>query len=99
MKRKFHYATISEAISLLRQQGYLTDFNIKGNVLEADAEAFSDEDFEIMDVYRYEGNSDPADEAVVYAIISRSGVKGVLVMGYGDNSDTVPAGLLAKLHY
>ena len=97
MKRSFHYATVTEAINLLRQQGYLTDFNIHGNTLQADGDGA--DDFEVTDVYRYEGNSDPADEAVVYGIVSKSGIKGVLVTGYGDNSDTVSASLLAKLHY
>jgi len=56
------------------------------------------DDFEIVDVYRYEGDSDPADEAVVYAIESKTGVKGILVTGYGIYSDTISAKILEKLN-
>ena len=67
MERAFHYATVTDAISELRQQGFIVDFNLKENSLEADSIEFASEEFEILDVYRYEGNSDPADEATVYA--------------------------------
>jgi len=99
MKRIFHYATVTEAINTLRQQGYTTDFNLAENGVKPGNAAGTAEDFEIKDIYRYEGNSDPADEATVYAIISSAGIKGILVTGYGDNSDTVSAQLLEKLHY
>jgi hypothetical protein len=55
-------------------------------------------DFEIVDVYRYEGNSDPADEAAVYAIRSKDGHKGVLVTGYGISSEGISSDLLKKLN-
>lgn len=99
MERAFHYATVTDAIRELRQQGFIVDFNLKENSLEADSMEFASEEFEILDVYRYEGNSDPADEATVYAIVSQSGLKGILVTGYGINSDTVSTQILKKLHY
>ena len=99
MERAFHYATVTEAIRELRKQGFLVDFNLKENSLEADSAKFTSEEFEILDVYRYEGDSDPADEATVYAIESQSGLKGILVTGYGVSSDTVSAQMLRKLHY
>jgi hypothetical protein len=33
--------------------------------------------YEIKHIYRYEGNTDPGDEAVVYGIQSKSGKKGL----------------------
>ena len=55
------------------------------------------DDFEIVDVFRYEGNSDPADEAAVYAIQPKSNQKGILVTGYGASSDLMSEELLSKL--
>src|SRR5437868_9583218 len=83
MKDNFHYGTVSEAINNLKQQGFTIDFNLEKNCIASDAARLNADEFDIVDVYRYEGNSDPADEAVVYAIESKSGLKGVLVMGYG----------------
>jgi hypothetical protein len=97
MNRKTHYGTVSEALEKFRNQGYTRDFNLEENCLVCHGEKFNADDFEIEDVYRYEGNSDPADEASVYAIKSRTGVKGVLVTGYGPTADTMSSEILDKL--
>jgi hypothetical protein len=99
MKQQFHYATVTDAIEQLHKQGYLLDFNLKeGKLVTSDNEYPADE-FEIADLYRYEGPSDPADEATVYALVSRSGLKGILVSGYGVSSDSVSTDTLKQLHY
>ena len=54
------------------------------------------EDFEIVETFRYEGDSDPGDEATVYAIESKAGIKGVLVTGYSSAS-SIPFDVLSKL--
>jgi hypothetical protein len=50
-----------------------------------------------VEIYRYEGDTDPADEATVYGIASKSGIKGILVTGYGASGDTMSEEILAKL--
>ena len=40
----------------------------------------SPDNFEIVHVYRYEGETDPGDEATVYGIKSSTGEKGVFVV-------------------
>ncbi|MEP6466577.1 MAG: hypothetical protein ABJB05_09735 [Parafilimonas sp.] len=97
MQHKTHYATVSTAIEELRKQGYEHDFNIEENNLVCNKGKFDKDNFEVMDVYRYEGNSDPADEAVVYAIQSSTGLKGILVTGYGASADGSSSEMLKKL--
>lgn len=97
MPHKTHYDTVSKAIEVLREQGYTNDFNIEEDSLVCNEEKFNVNNFEIVDVYRYEGNSDPADEAAVYAIKSSGGVKGILVTGYGASADVASVELLEKL--
>jgi hypothetical protein len=97
MDHKTHYGTVTEALEKFKKQGYTKDFNLEENALVCSGEKFSAEEFEIEDVYRYEGNTDPADEASVYAIKSKSGIKGVLVTGYGASADSVSSAILAKL--
>jgi L-asparaginase/Glu-tRNA(Gln) amidotransferase subunit D len=99
MKQKFHYATITEAIEKLREQGYTLDFNLKENQFKVGDQAYSADEFEIVDLYRYEGPSDPADESIVYALASPSGVKGILVAGYGTTTDEASTETLKRLHY
>lgn len=98
MQHKTHYATVSEALDQLRKQGFTVDFNLEENCIVCANGKFDTDSFEIMDVYRYEGNTDPADEATVYAIQSNTGVKGVLVTGYGTSAENVSPELLKKLH-
>lgn len=98
MERESHYETVSEALEELRKQGFTTDFNLEENCLVCSGEKFDADDFEIVDVYRYEGDSDPGDEAAVYALKSSSGVKGVLVTGYGISTDVRSVEILKKLH-
>ncbi len=92
-----HYSTVSEAINALRKQGFTVDFNLEENCIVHDLKKYAAEDFEIVDVYRYEGNSDPADEAAVYAIESRSGLKGILVTAYGTYTSGMSEAILKKL--
>lgn len=99
MKQKFHYATVTDAIEQLKLQGYTLDFNLQENRLIAGEHTYTADEFEIVDLYRYEGPSDPADEAVVYALASPSGIKGILVSGYGYTMDETAAETLKKLHY
>lgn len=88
----YHYATVSKALDQLNEKGFTYDFNLNEDVIKKNPEKF-----EIVHVYRYEGNSDPGDEAVVYGIKSTSGKKGVYVAGFSANSDSETAKILSDL--
>lgn len=98
MDPQFHYETVSEAINELKKRGFTMDFNIQENCIACDAGTFQADEFEIVDIYRYEGDTDPADEAVVYALTSKNGLRGILVAGYGASIDAMTANVLDKLH-
>lgn len=86
--------TLSQIITRLRQQGYTDDLNRhEANPLWLDPAAY-----QIDTVYRFEGPTNPDDEAILYALSSaKYGVKGVLVNGYGLSADPVTAGIEARL--
>ena len=92
-----NYDTVSEAVNDLKKRGYKLDFNLEPGAVICSGGRCHPEDFEITEVYRFEGNTDPADEAVVYAIESKDGLKGVLVNGYGISSDSLSDAMLKKL--
>lgn len=97
---KDNYVTLSETINDLKKEGYTLDFNISKEriVCHQTNTAFSPEDFEIDKVYRFEGASNPDDQAVLYAISSaKFGVKGILVNGYGISADEVTDAIISKL--
>ena len=92
--------TITEVINNLRKDGYVEDFNLHQNCLkcrDAHYSVFHNE-FVIDKVYRFEGDSDPADEATVYAIsCPKYNIKGVLVNGAGIYTDTLTDEMLDSL--
>lgn len=97
MEPNYQYDTITEAIQAFRAKGFTLDFNLEENCLSCVNGKFETDDFKIVEVFRYDGNTDPADEAVVYAIESSKGDKGILVASYGAMSDSYSNRMLAKL--
>ena len=93
----YTYETVSAAVDGLKKRGYVMDFNLDENCIVCHEDKFDPEDFEIVEVYRFEGNSDPADEAVVYAVESNKGLRGVLVNGYGPSSESMSSEMAKKL--
>lgn len=91
------YDTVSQAVNGLKSRGFTLDFNLAENCLICNTRKFDVTDFEITEVYRFEGNTDPADEAVVYGIESQDGVKGILVTGYGISAEGMSAEMARKL--
>lgn len=101
MIMKNDFGTLSQTVDALKKQGYDLDFNIKQECLicHQNNTVLSPDEFEIDSVYRFEGESNPDDEAVVYAISSpKYGVKGILVNAYGIYADDASNALVQKLH-
>ncbi len=95
------YGTLSETINGLVKQGYTYDFNIKNECLICHRTniTLSPDDFQIDQVYRFEGDSDPEYQSILYAISSvKFNVKGTLVNGYGTSSDETATKLIEKLN-
>lgn len=93
-------STLSETINALRKEGYTEDFNLKENCIEASGGQYkmSHQEFKIDNFYRFEGETDPSDEAILYAISSdKYHLKGVLVNGYGVSSDPLTDEMIKKL--
>src|SRR5260221_14102094 len=95
------YETVTEALSDLTKRGFTHDFSIKSDAIECNELGLMlhPRDFEIAEVYRFEGDSNPDDEEVIYAIESKSGIKGVLVSAFGTYADEISAELIKKLKY
>lgn len=92
--------TVSETISRLRTEGYSEDFNLQhdGIVWTIGNKKIQHDEFVIDRFFRFEGESDPADEATVYAISSgKHNIKGVLVNGAGIYTDDMTDEMLETL--
>lgn len=102
MKRK-SYDTVTEAMTDLKKLGYTIDFSILTDkeclVCHLTASELSPDDFEIDHFYRFEGDSDPGDQMIVYAISSnKNNLKGIVVNAYGIYSDSASSAIVKKLN-
>lgn len=97
------YDTVTEAITELEKLGYTIDFSILTDkeclICHFTATVLSPDDFEIDHFYRFEGDSDPGDEMIVYAISSKkNNLKGIVVNAYGMYAENTSSAIVRKLN-
>lgn len=93
------YDTLSQAVNDLVARGFTLTFQLRegGVFCDTQQQEFSPEAFRVVEFHRFEGSTDPADEAVVYAIEANTGTRGLLVTAYGAMSSTLSDELVQKL--
>jgi|SRR6476659_7062642 hypothetical protein len=94
------YDTVTEAINGLKSRGFSIDFNLAFDQLicSKDNISLKPHEFEIVEVYRFEGESNPSDEDVVYAVESKDGkLKGVMTSAFGLYADSMSNEMIQKL--
>src|SRR4051812_22088971 len=81
--------TLTSCTHMLSQKGFTAQFKAHGHGLESldTHERFLPEDVKIVDFYRFEGESDPSDNVILYAIETSDGEKGTLTDAYGAYYD------------
>jgi len=90
--------TLSQVMERLVAEGYTENFNLQRTHLASKDLKLLHDEFVIDSVYRFEGNTDPADEATLYAISSpKYNIKGLLVNGAGIYSDELTDEMLTAL--
>ncbi|GAC1385177.1 MAG: hypothetical protein NVSMB45_13680 [Ginsengibacter sp.] len=95
-----NYDTVVEAINGLKEKGYTIDLNIAFDKLMSTDKLHSlnPHEFEIIEVHRFEGQTNPSDEDVVYAVESKDGsVKGVLTSAFGLYAEPMDDSIIKKL--
>lgn len=94
------YDTVSAAVNDLQRRGYTDELSLQDHCIVCDGRKteLHPEDFQIDEFHRFEGNTDPADESIVYAISSLTGgIKGVLVNAFGTYASSLTQQMVAKL--
>lgn len=103
MGNRKSYDTVSEAMNDLMKRGYTTDFNLNAAedciVCKKSNLSLSADEFMIDEIYRFEGETDPGDEMILYAISSdKHQVKGIILNAYGIYADTKTSKIVKLLH-
>ena len=81
--------TLAESLNKMVLKGYTEDFKAgERGLLSLHGEKIYDvADVNIVNFYRFEGASDPADNSILYVLETNDGTKGTLVDAYGPYSD------------
>jgi hypothetical protein len=82
--------TLASCINKLVLDGYTEDFKIteEGKLAtHSDEHAYSPEEVHVVNFFRFEGASDPADSSILYAIETDDGKKGTLTDAYGPYAE------------
>ena len=77
-------------MSKLVKNGYTESFKVtvKGLSPQSDLErVYTPEQVTVINFYRFEGESDPGDNSIMYQIETFDGLKGLLVDAYGMYAD------------
>jgi hypothetical protein len=94
------YDNMVDALNGLQARGFITDFNLAFDKIQCSSTGacLLPSQFEIVEHYRFEADTNPAENSVLYAIeaIDHS-LKGVLINAYGVYSDAVSDVMIQKL--
>lgn len=82
--------TMSQIMSKLADKGITNEFRMNENlqmILEGNEHAYQPEDLKILKTFRFEGDSSPEDNAVLYVAADQKGNKGIIIDSYGAESN------------
>ena len=87
---KVNMDSLVVVLDTLEKLGFHSQFEIQGeNMVSLKTNNhFKSNEVKIVHFYRFEGESNPDDSSIMYAIECNTGEKGTLVDGYGTTADT-----------
>src|SRR5215813_4446435 len=93
--------TLAETLDHLNRRGFTGHFGVMADGLRefGTGATFRATELRICDCFRFEGISDPGDMAIVYAIESRTGVRGTLVDACGVYSNPAISEFMARVAF
>ena len=82
---KVHMTSMIDSIIQMNKKGFDKEFsvNLKNELTYANGLLYKPSQVKIVEFFRFEGDSDPSDESILYALETDNGVKGVLSHIYG----------------
>ncbi len=81
--------TLTERVNKAVKNGYIDNMKMtkQGLYSAGKDKTYTPAEVKVIDFFRFEGQSDPADNAILYVIETTDGVKGTLIDAYGTYAD------------
>jgi hypothetical protein len=88
--KKEEMTTMVSCTANLSADGYTENFIAKAEGLEAPStqKIYKPAEVKINSFYRFEGESDPADNSILYAVETNDGIKGLLIDAYDTHTNS-----------
>lgn len=95
-----NYETVVEAINDLINRGYSVNLNVAfDSTLCVGHNCLNPDEFTIVETYRFEGDSNPSDEEIVFALSSNdSKKKGIFTGAFGTYATNDSRNILKHVH-
>lgn len=81
------------------KKGFTENFSVEDGKLQSPSsgKAYTPQEVRIDNFYRFEGASDPADNAILYCMETNDGTKGMLIDSYGHDADVSISEFIKKI--
>lgn len=91
MNKNNQYSTLVEALKNLGNRGYTHNYRVNryGQLEENKTVQYLPSEVELHEFHRFEGETNPSDMSIVYAVKTNSGEKGTVVDSYGVDGSEV----------
>jgi len=96
---KEYRTPMTEQLAALEKTGYKTQFKFEDGVLKdrGSQKNYQAQELVINEEFRFEGESNPSDMSILYAIETKDGTKGTIVDAYGTYSDNLLGEFMARV--
>ena len=93
--------TLSSLTTTAVRKGFSENFSVDkgGKLLKSPStgNTYHPQDVRIENFYRFEGASDPGDNAILYCLQTNDGTKGMLIDSYGHDADAAISEFIKKV--
>ena len=93
--------SLATCLNKVFNDGYTEDFKVTDQGLFSiqHEQIYQPEDINVVNFFRFEGTSNPDDEAVLYVIEANDGIKGTLTDAYGVYMDPHIADFMKRVEH
>ena len=93
--------SLATCLNKVFDDGYTTDFKVTDQGLFSiqNEKVYQPEEINVVNFFRFEGTSNPDDEAVLYVIETADGTKGTLTDAYGVYMDPQVAAFMQRVEH
>jgi hypothetical protein len=91
MEKNNQYTTLILALEDLSKKGYTGNFSVteEGLLNDGKGNFYQPKNVALMEFHRFEGQTNPADSSILYAIKISGGLKGTVVDAYGAQASEI----------